>query len=83
MVVAEVEAVLLVDTVDIQHTVFLLQAHQVINNLGHHNHNKLNNLKADIQVAVDGINLHRHQQRPVKVITIILVLMIHTTIKCP
>lgn len=47
--------------------VFLPQAHQVINNLGHRSHNQLNNLKVDIQVVVDGTNLHHRQQQQAKV----------------
>ncbi|XP_060863765.1 RNA-binding protein cabeza isoform X2 [Metopolophium dirhodum] len=46
--------------------VFLPRDHQVINNLGHRSHNKLNNHKVDTQVAVDGTNLHHRQQRQAK-----------------
>jgi len=58
-----------VDTVDIQHMEFLPQAPQVINSLVRPRHNKLNSHRVDIQVAVDGTNLHHHQQQQVKVKT--------------
>jgi len=63
----EVAGVVVVDMVNIQHMEFLLQAHQVINSLVRLSHNKLNSHKVDTQVAVDGINLHHHQQQLLKV----------------